>query len=191
MNDAPKEIWRPIEATQGKYEISNCGRLRSVDRIRVDSLGKSYAMRGQIRKPSLNACGYYAIPLTWDGQGKSYLIHRLVAECFLSNFSNKLEVNHIDGNKLNNHVSNLEMVTKLENMRHSYKHGLHNGYGENSNTAKLSSQEVREIIDKKGSDSRMVATEYNVSRSTITNIWSGRTWGTITGIVYSPRKRTK
>lgn len=80
---------------------------------------------------------------------KQERVHRLVAEAFLENSENKEEVNHIDGNKLNNHVSNLEWSTHLENMQHAVRTGLHKlPFGEKALKAKLTQAQVDYIKEK-------------------------------------------
>ena len=94
------EQWRRIES-HPKYEVSSCGRVRRRDRILIATL------RGSTRAK------YYELHL---GRGKTYRIHRLVAEAFLPNPDGKPFVDHIDRDKLNNNVSNLRWVTKSENL---------------------------------------------------------------------------
>lgn len=88
-----------------KYEVSNTGHVRNASTLRI-------------LKGSLTADGYMQINLSSEGKSHSCTVHRLVAKAFLPDWDPKLEVNHIDGNKLNNNVENLEMVTHLENMQH-------------------------------------------------------------------------
>ncbi|MEK4970688.1 HNH endonuclease [Cytobacillus sp. FSL R7-0696] len=95
------------------YSISTKGRVRSVKR------GKEH-----ILKTHVNRYGYNQVGLTNEGKVKQYLVHRLVAEHFLINPLNKTQVNHIDGNKQNNSIQNLEWVTPKENIGHAYKLGL-------------------------------------------------------------------
>lgn len=98
-----KEVWRPIKINHREYEVSNFGRIRN---------------NGIIRKQSVSSSGYQYIGVTFNGIQKNYLIHRLVAEAFLPNPLKKPQVNHIDGDKSNNNVRNLEWVTASENMIH-------------------------------------------------------------------------
>jgi len=88
-------------------------------------------------KPQLTKNGYLRITI-YDKGKKRFLLHRLVAYCYLSNNENKSQINHIDGNKLNNNVSNLEYATQSENIRHSFEIGLRHGKkGENHVRSKL------------------------------------------------------
>ena len=75
-------------------------------------------------KPALNSSGYYAMSLQLNKVEKRQYVHRIVAQLFVDNPDNKPEVNHKDGNKLNNHASNLEWVTRTENMQHAFSNGL-------------------------------------------------------------------
>ena len=111
-----KEIWKDIKGYEGKYQISNKGNIRSLNYRRT---GKT-----KILQPGKDKDGYLLIGLRKDGKKKTYKIHRLVAEAFLENPNKKPQINHIDGNKQNNHISNHEWTTNKENMAHSYTNGL-------------------------------------------------------------------
>ena len=106
-----KEVWKDIQGYEGLYQISSYGRCRRID-------------RKYILKPHKTNRGYDIYQLTVKGKIKNYLIHRLVAQTFIPNFKNKPQVNHIDGNKDNNRVDNLEWCTCSENMKHAYDNGL-------------------------------------------------------------------
>jgi hypothetical protein len=120
------EVWKDIEGFEGLYQISNYGRVRSVDRYIIHK-GKTSTWKqfkkGKIINPVLDDKGYYIVRLKKD---KKYhkKVHRLVAEHFLPRVEGKDYVNHKDGNKLNNHVDNLEWCTFLENIQHAYSMGL-------------------------------------------------------------------
>ena len=103
------EIWQ-ILADNPNYEVSNTGRVRRLH----SSKDRSTRDRD----------GYPSVDVYQDGMRKTKRVHRLVAETFLPNPDNKPEVNHKDGNKHNNHVSNLEWVTSKENCRHAWDNGL-------------------------------------------------------------------
>ena len=109
------EIWRKIEGFE-KYEVSNLGRVRSLD---YKHTGETKVLR-----PILNRYGYLRINLYKNSKLCSRSIHRLVAQAFILNPENKQQVNHIDANKQNNIVSNLEWCTNLENMQHARDMGL-------------------------------------------------------------------
>lgn len=114
------EIWVPIKGFENSYEISNYGRIRSVDRIVTFRDGRQRVYKGQYIPLKRNPNGYIQIMLWEHHKGYNKYIHRLVAEHFVKNIDKKEIVNHKDGNKLNNHFSNLEWVSYSENSFHSY-----------------------------------------------------------------------
>lgn len=107
-----QEVWKDIEGYEGLYQVSNLGRIKSLCREGC-FLGVFYNRKGYAR------CRLYK-----DGKGRNFRVHRLVAMTFIPNPDNKPEVNHIDGNKRNNCVTNLEWVTSSENHVHAYVTGL-------------------------------------------------------------------
>ena len=119
-----KELWKDIKGYEGCYQVSNLGRIKSLDRMTNNQYGE-YFMKGRILKNSIiKDKGYCRVSLN-NGNGKiSKRVHRLVAEAFIPNPENKPEVNHKDGNKLNNCVSDLQWCTNKENIEHSIRTGL-------------------------------------------------------------------
>lgn len=112
------EKWKAIEGTDGKYEVSSTGKVRSNNYL---GHGKTKEM-----KPWDNG-GYQRVTLWSGGKKANRLIHRLVAEAFIPNPENKPEVNHKDGNKYNNRADNLEWSTRKENLDHADNTGLRDG----------------------------------------------------------------
>ena len=109
-----QEEWKAIAECNGQYHISNHGRVKSL------KFGKE-----RILKPSLIGKGYPAVSICYSKKKqKCELIHKLVAFAFIPNLDNKPQVNHKDGNKLNNHIDNLEWVTIKENIQHAWNTGL-------------------------------------------------------------------
>jgi hypothetical protein len=109
------EIWKDIEGYEEKYQVSNLGNVKSLERYVNHWQGGVRVIRERILKP-INKKGYLHVDLS---EGKQHKIHRLVAYCFLG--PNSKEVNHIDLDKTNNNVNNLEYVTRSENMNHNVK----------------------------------------------------------------------
>ena len=109
-----KEIWKDIEGFEGKYQISNMGRVKSLERID----NNNHPVKEKIMKSVKDSGGYLQVKLYKDGKYKSYLIHRLVASAFIPNPNNFFEVNHIDENKTDNRVDNLEWCDSKYNMNY-------------------------------------------------------------------------
>lgn len=131
-NDHIGEQWRPIEGFSG-YQVSNFGRV------------KSFKLKTpRIMKPELGKDGYLRIDLKNNANHKHFSIHRLVAKAFIMSEANKDQINHIDGHKLNNHVSNLEWCTVAENNQHALETGLRKSGGEHRD-AKLSNAQAEQI----------------------------------------------
>lgn len=104
-----KELWRDVIGYEGEYMVSNKGRVMSL----------KDPNKPKILKTFMNRKGYIRINLLKNGKMKQVFVHRLVAEAFIGEICNGMTVNHIDGNKANNNVSNLEIVTQSENALHS------------------------------------------------------------------------
>lgn len=113
-----KEIWQDIEGYEGLYQVSSMGRVKSLKR--TDRLGRT--VEGRILKPGDNGGGYLNVALCVGGKSKTHKVHRLVCEAFRDNPENKLDVNHLNEDKTDNRVCNLEWATRKENNNH----GTHN-----------------------------------------------------------------
>jgi hypothetical protein len=174
------EIWKKIKKFNNEYEVSNLGNIRSVHGIVTRSNGWKYTRESKQLKPSLNRSGYLAGAVCIDKKITPYIIHRLVAEEFIPNPLNKLEVNHINGNKLDNRVENLEWMTRQENMTHAYENGLVRILkGSEIGTSILNEEQVKEIRSKfipRVYSRVKLAKEYNISEATIKDILYKRTW---------------
>lgn len=125
LENLPEEEWLPISGYVGLYEVSNYGRVKSLGNGICNSKKK-------ILLPSKNTCGYLRIMLYKNGKSKRFLVHRLVACSFLPNWCNEEQVNHIDEDKQNNHVENLEWC----NVKYNNNYGTSN----NRRSEKMSKQ---------------------------------------------------
>jgi hypothetical protein len=117
------EIWKPIEGYEDSYEISNLGRVRSVDRFTPTWNGQVFK-KGVIKTPKEDKDGYYKVWLSKESKKRPFFVHRLVAKAFIPNPHDFPIVNHIDGDKKNNVPSNLEWCTRSHNDKHAFQHGL-------------------------------------------------------------------
>lgn len=120
-----EEVWKDVKGWEGIYKVSSKGRVKSIERAKGE-YGSGRAVHEHIMAHALNHKGYKTVHLSREGFNKRVAVHRLVAIAFIPNPDNLPQVNHIDGNKLNNSVDNLEWVTNLDNMRHAVKNGLTN-----------------------------------------------------------------
>lgn len=175
-----KERWIEIAGNQETYEVSTSGNVRTKDRIGV----RGYHVKGHVLSQRDNSNGYLRCGMNIDGKPKSYLVHRLVASAFIPNPENKPFVNHIDGNKHNNNVENLEWCTKSENEKHAWLNGLKTDIatkGELHGMHKLRERDVRYIRNnhvRNGGTMKTgeLAKMFSVNPQTITEIVSKRTW---------------
>ena len=141
MND---EIWKDIKGWENLYQVSNYGRVRSLDREVVqNNNGTEVTMKykGKILKPSVSSQGYVRVVLQNKDYKINYSVHRLVAQAFLPNSNNLEEVNHIDENSLNNNVNNLEWC--------SHKYNINYGNRNKKVSAKLTNKPKTEEHKKK------------------------------------------
>jgi len=114
------EQWKDIPDYEGLYQVSDLGRVKSLER-RVFTLNKNCIYKPKIIKSFVTNRGYFEVRLCTNNTSKAKKIHRLLAQCFIPNANDKPQVNHIDGNRLNNKISNLEWVNNRENSCHRVK----------------------------------------------------------------------
>ena len=113
------EIWKDVKGYEGYYEVSNIGNVRSVDRMVKHSKGGLRIYKGKTLVPCLSVDGYRLVHLSKLNVSEMKRVNRLVAEAFIPNPDSLPQVNHLDENKLNNRVDNLEWTTHKENTRYS------------------------------------------------------------------------
>ena len=155
-------------------------KIKEFEEYTISKEGVVYSLKNNKKlKPWINGKGYLQVRLYKDGKGYDKRVHRLVAETYIKNKENKEQVNHIDGNKLNNNVNNLEWVTNSENQKHAFQTGIHKKDPEKCNLSKLTKIQVDEIRKKykpRKVTHQMLANEYGVNRRTIENIINKKSW---------------
>lgn len=169
-----KEIWKDVVGYESRYKVSNFGNIKSF--ITNGSNG------GYILKAFDRGNGYLAVNLYYSkGKFKTISVHQIVAHAFLGEPPKNYQVNHIDMNRYNNRLDNLEYLSSLDNQMHSrkFKHWTNGLRGENHPRAKLTRNQVLEIrkVYKEGSITRKeLANHYNVKLHVIVDIVLNRTW---------------
>lgn len=165
-----KEVWKPIPGYEGLYEVSNKGRVKSIKKVIVDSIGRKRTIHERIRKATQTNKGYLRVMLC-DSKGNNKLlrVHRLVAEAFIPNPENKPQVNHKDEDKTNNHVENLEWMTAKENLNFGTR---------NARSAKSRSKPVAQYtkdgkLVKIWQSTREAGRELNISNGNISSVARG------------------
>lgn len=172
-----QEIWKDIVDYEGRYQISNLGNVKSLPKI-----NGLYIRKEKILTPKKKKTGYLFVALSKDKDIKYFHIHRLVAQHFLP-LSEKIFVNHKDGNKSNNHVSNLEWVTGLENIKHAWENDLMKSHlAEKHFNAILNNEQVRKIklLLSNGELTQLeISKIFNITEKHLNKIATGRIWKSI------------
>lgn len=172
-------MWKDIKGFEGLYQVSDTGKVKRISSEVTSITGQKYIVPGRMLKTTLTGRGYPTVTLSKQGKVKRYYVHRLVAEAFIPNPENKPTVNHINGNKLQSNVENLEWSTYSDNNQHAYNTGL-KASGEGQYKAKLTEEDVKKIKKQgKYTTYQNIADEYNVSKATVRDVLTGKTWKNI------------
>lgn len=166
-------VWKDVEDYKGIYQVSSDGQVRSLDRVE-SSRGSTRTRRGRSLKQKINDGGYHCVHLrNKAGEKESWPpVHKLVAEAFIQNEENKPTVNHKNGNKLDNSVSNLEWATQKEQTLHAFSNNLMRVRGNTlyNEDFKLS---VQEYHRNKNISLKKLAKVFNISERTTSRIVKG------------------
>lgn len=169
------EYWKDIKGYEGLYQVSNLGNIKSVDR-KIERSTSVMELKGKTMSQYIGNTGYPMVSLCINGECKRYSVHRIVAKAFLSNPLNKAYVNHIDGNKQNSNLENLEWSTPTENSIHAHENGLTNvARGERQRSAKLTVDKVK-FIRESSKTVRELSLMFNVSKQAIRDVKMKRSW---------------
>ena len=171
------EIWKDIEGFNGRYQISNTGKVKSI-----------YKQKEKFLTPQKDRYGYLTIDLRKDGKSKRNKLHRLVAKAFIPNPDSLPQVNHKNGNKEDNNADNLEWCTAKENLKHALDSGLRQcihkntpHYGEENGSSKITKEIAEEIRatcipGNLQFGIRALARKYQLGATTIRAIINNQTW---------------
>ena len=178
-----EELWKDVVGYEGLYQCSNIGRVRSLDKVIHTNNQHGVCSKersGKILKQYKQKTGYYYVKL-YGCRQKTVVVHRIVALSFILNPENKAEVNHIDGNKLNNKISNLEWSTRSENQKHAFATGLNkpsDKAGEKNAMSKLTKSQVHRIrtLAEIGYKRSAIADLFDVCCQSIDSIVTRKTW---------------
>ncbi|WP_434577546.1 NUMOD4 motif-containing HNH endonuclease [Pseudomonas sp. Z1-6] len=173
-----QEVWKDVLGLEGAYQVSNIGRVRSLDRMCVGPTGRTRRRQGALMKQTLDK-GYFLVSL-FSPEGKTLRrVHRLVAEAFHGAPPEDAVVNHLDGDKTNNNASNLEWTTVQGNTAHSYETGLQVGRkGAAHHNTRISEESVRAIVQRlvAGDYQSVIASDFGVGQAQISLINLGKRW---------------
>lgn len=174
-----KEMWKWIPSFEEHYKASNLGNIKSVNRVTDGRPNELKTIKGKQLKPAIGNGGYFRVSLCINGKRRNYSVHRLVAFTFLGK-SDKKCVNHIDCNKLNNNINNLEWCTHKENTHYAMNlNKMRWRFGENHPYRKLNDEKVKSILKEYipwEVGYYRLSKKYGVSVGVIQSIISGLTW---------------
>ena len=163
------EIWKEIEGYEGLYEVSNTGKVRSLDRYTTGN--RHRLLKGKELSQRENELGYKFVQLCKDGIPKHARVHRLVAQAFIQNPEKKPYINHIDANPKNNNVDNLEWCTQQENIQHAYKMGC---FPKQTKLTKEQVDYIRDSYIPYKHSAQNIADELNISIDTVYGVLKKR-----------------
>ena len=165
-----EERWRAIPDYVGWYEAGDLGNIKRVN-------GDNSARAGKILKP-WTSHDYKRVSLYKNGKETSSHVHQIIMEAFVGPCPKNKEVNHKDGDKANNVLTNLEYVTHAENVQHAFDTGLLSRRGEKNSQSKLTERNVHEArrLLAKGVTQTEIAKKFGVNKTTICNIANRKSW---------------
>ncbi len=184
MRSASGEEWRAVAGYEGLYEVSNQGRVRSLARVVRKSDGTKQTYAGRILRSAVTAGGYRIVALSRGGKTVTKTVHRLVATAFLPRADERDVVNHINFDRADARVENLEWVTQAQNCRHTISAGrwlAPRCRGEDAGCAKLTERDVVAIRREfaLGASMRSLGLKYGVTGMSIKRVVTGMTWSHI------------
>jgi DNA-binding CsgD family transcriptional regulator len=169
------EAWVDVKGYESFYQVSNMGNVRSKDRTVACSRLVTKNLRGRPLKATTDSAGYCKVTLQDQGRNVVWKVHRLVAEHFIDKVEGKEVINHIDNDRTNNNVCNLEWCTPKENTYHMHSQGRnYSASGESNPACKLSEVQIEEIKTLKSQLSQSkIAAMFGISRQHVSKIHLG------------------
>ena len=168
------ENWKDLPGCEGKYQVSDLGRIKTLARMVLCGKNIKKHIPEKILATRVHA-GYNSVTLRINGKTKVCTIHRLVARTFIPNSNNYKTVNHIDGDKLNNRLSNLEWCSYSQNMKHAYTKGLRVAKcGTKLSITQVT--EIRNLCTTSDLSLSQIAEIFKVSKATISKIKNRKSW---------------
>lgn len=173
--ESVREEWRPVVGHEGKFEVSNLGRVKSLSHEVRHWCGRMIPKPERIVTASRHSGGYRVVCL---GDGRKSYVHRLVAEAFIGQAATGQDVNHIDGDKSNNSLENLEYCNRLHNVRHAIATGLQDNAGEGNGMHRFTAEQISAAhqLMYRGATYVEVANAFGMSASHAESIAKGRCW---------------
>jgi hypothetical protein len=175
------EKWLPVVGYEGLYEVSSRGKVRSLDHV-VKNRYSTALRHGRTLKPTPDRAGYLQVPLSASNVVTTKKVHRLVASAFLGEPPHaKAHVNHLDFNKANNGVGNLQWCTPKQNHRHAVDAGRLDGAISPKRGKKLTIEKVLSIraARKAGERRRVIAERFGICMHTVDRVVAGKIWGRV------------
>lgn len=170
------EIWLPINGYEDYYEVSSLGRVRSLNRMVRHKHGGTRLAPEKYLSICTHKQGHHVVRLWKDNKTKLFNLYRLLAIHFIPNPEKKREVNHIDGDRTNYSLSNLEWCTPSENMKHAFRNNLCNGYytkGFEHQLCKMTEDKVRDLIKMRNNGYKFkdLAIHFNITHETAGRVY--------------------
>lgn len=179
------ERWLPVPGYEGHYEVSDLGRVRSLDRVlpRRGGHSRTFFSRGRVLKPfntEPDDTGYHAVYFSLGGAKKRTHVHSIVMRVFVGPRPEGYEVCHCDGNPLNNAVANLRYGTRQENRDDMIAHGTRKATAIACSKPRLTPEQVLDIFNSWGEERCVIARRHGITIDHVGHIRAGRRWASIT-----------
>lgn len=175
------EKWVDVRGYESYYQVSDMGRVRSKDRTVACSRTGTRTLKGKLLTLNPDSAGYCKVKFQDQGRNEVWKVHRLVATHFLEKVDGKDYINHIDNNRSNNVVTNLEWCTPQENTQHMHVQGRnYAAFGADNASCKLSDEQVKQIRQMAPSHTQAhIASVFGIARQTVGQIISGKRRSTV------------